>query len=231
MPLGNRCAELVGGLVVVRRRVSAFWSPGATGMKKTRRPLAAASQPPTGITVGLCLAVPVRAIGSARSFTSTLSAELAVVLRPKIVVPFAGTGGSRPHYVPNREYSFVARRGTNTMMMQGLVGQTLSLEATILRLVIPPSVVLSPCRQPPAPVSSARHPATAFVIFNDVASLSGRLRSATWEYVHPAFPHSPKHVKSMHCLRPRCPCPTSGAFGSAGGCTCPPLASGPGSLT
>ena len=88
MPLGHRCAELVGGLVVVRWRVSAFWSPGAAGMKQTRRRLAAASQPATGITAGSCPAVPVRAISSARSYTCTPSAELAVVLRPKIVVPF-----------------------------------------------------------------------------------------------------------------------------------------------
>ncbi len=89
MPLGHRCTELVGGLIVVRRLVSsAFWSPGAAGMTQTRRCLlAAASQPPTGITAGSCLAVPVRVIGSARSFTSTPSAELALVLRPKIVVP------------------------------------------------------------------------------------------------------------------------------------------------
>ena len=88
MPLGHRCAELVGGLVVVRWRVSAFWSPGAAGMKQTRRRLAAASQPATDITAGSCPAVPVRAISSARSYTCTPSAELAVVLRPKIVVPF-----------------------------------------------------------------------------------------------------------------------------------------------
>ncbi|KAI2506219.1 hypothetical protein MHU86_8254 [Fragilaria crotonensis] len=68
--------------------------------------------------------------------------------------------------------------------------------------------MLSPARQPPALVSSARYPATAFVIFLITSRrFPADTAPATWEYEHPDLPHSPKYMKSMHCPRP--PMPTS----------------------
>jgi hypothetical protein len=93
------------------------------------------------------------------------------------------------------------------MMMQGLVGQTLSLELLFLDYYS-----LLPLYFPLPSATRAGFlrevPGDCFrLFFMMLRRFPADTAPATWEYVHPAFPHLPKYIKSMHC--PRLPMPTS----------------------
>ena len=94
------------------------------------------------------------------------------------------------------------------MMMQGLVGQTLSLEqlfydyCSLFPLCFP-LAVSHPRRFSPRGTRRLLLSSSLMML----SCFPAETAPATWEYVHPAFPHLPKYIKSIHCPRP--PLPTS----------------------